>query len=109
VERVAAFIDEHYAARLTLDGLAAHGGVSPYYLTALFRRYTGRSVMAYLGDVRHREARSLLRNTDLGVAEVARGVGYEDPYYFSRAFRAREGCPPSVYRREFKPAPHPDG
>ena len=52
--------------------MAQVAGLSPYYLTRLFGRYTGRGVMTYLGDVRHREAQALLRNTDLAVAEVAR-------------------------------------
>jgi AraC-like DNA-binding protein len=43
--------------------------------------------------------RALLRDTDLAVAEVARNVGYDDPYYFSRVFKAREGCAPLYYRR----------
>jgi AraC-like DNA-binding protein len=100
---VAAYVDEHYAERLTLDRLAKQAGISSYYLTTLFRRCTGRSVMAYVGDVRHREARSLLSNTGLAVTEVARSVGYDDPYYFSRVFRSREGCAPSAYRRAFQP------
>ena len=35
------------------------------------------------------EAARLLRFTDLTVGEVARRVGYEDPLYFSRAFKRR--------------------
>ena len=87
---------------MTLAGLAQLAGLSPYYLTRTFARYSGRGVMTYLGDVRHREAAALLRNSDLAVAEVARAVGYDDPYYFSRVFRTREGCAPLHYRRRFR-------
>jgi AraC-like DNA-binding protein/mannose-6-phosphate isomerase-like protein (cupin superfamily) len=99
VQRVARYIETHYGTDLTLRRLARLVDVSPYYLTSLFRRYTGRSAMAYVSDVRHRRALALLRNTDLEVAEVARLVGYKDPYYFSRVFKARQGCPPLLYRR----------
>ena len=94
VQRIARYVEAHYSAPITLAGLAQLAGLSPYYLTRIFARYTGRGVMTYLGDVRHREATALLRNSDLAVAEVARGVGYDDPYYFSRVFRGREGCAP---------------
>ena len=99
VQRLAQYIDTHHGAGITLERLAQVAELSPYYLTRLFRYYTGRGVMAYLADVRHREALALLRDTDLAVADVARSVGYDDPYYFSRVFKAREGCAPLYYRR----------
>jgi AraC-like DNA-binding protein/mannose-6-phosphate isomerase-like protein (cupin superfamily) len=108
VRRLTRYIQTHHDADVTLERLAALVGLSPKYLTTLFRRRTGRTVMAYVNDVRHREALSLLRNSDLGVAEVAHVVGYEDPYYFSRVFRTREGCAPQQYRRLFRPASDTD-
>jgi AraC-like DNA-binding protein len=104
VQRVAQYIEAHYGAGVTLDRLAEIAGLSPYYLTRLFARYTGRGVMTFLGDVRHREALSLLRRSDLAVSEIGRTVGYDDPYYFSRVFRAREGCAPLHYRQRFQNA-----
>jgi AraC-like DNA-binding protein/mannose-6-phosphate isomerase-like protein (cupin superfamily) len=99
VQRVAQYIEAHHGGDITLEHLASVANLSPYYLTTLFRRYTGRSTMAYVHDVRHREALSLLRETDMEVNEVARRVGYSDPYYFSRVFKALEGCSPLQYRR----------
>jgi AraC-like DNA-binding protein len=99
VQRVAQYIETHHGPGITLERLARVAELSPYYLTRLFRHYTGRGVMAYLADVRHREALALLHDTDLAVAEVARNVGYDDAYYFSRVFKAREGCAPLYYRR----------
>ncbi len=104
VQRIAQYVEVNHGAEVSLRGLARFAGLSPYYLTRLFARYTGRGVMTFLGDVRHREALSLLRNTDLAVAEVARSVGYEDPYYFSRVFRSREGSAPLHYRQRFRSA-----
>jgi AraC family transcriptional regulator of arabinose operon len=51
--------------------------------------------------LRMREARRLLVETDLTVAEVARKVGFEDPLYFSRCFRHLTGVPPSHYRARY--------
>lgn len=102
VQRVAHYIEAYHGAGITLEQLAREAQLSPYYLTRLFRHYTGRGVMTYLADVRHREALALLRDTDLAVAEVARIIGYDDPYYFSRVFKAREGCAPLHYRRRIR-------
>ena len=44
------------------------------------------------------EAARLLRFTDLTVGEVAHRVGFDDPLYFSRAFKRHAGEPPMAYR-----------
>ena len=107
IRHLTEYIQAHHGAELTLRRLAAVVDLSPSYLATLFRRQMGRTVMAYVNDVRLREARSLLRNTDLRVAAVARLVGYRDPYYFSRVFKMREGCPPRQYRSLFRSAAAP--
>jgi AraC-like DNA-binding protein/mannose-6-phosphate isomerase-like protein (cupin superfamily) len=102
VHRVVQYLRTHHGADIKLDRLAAWVGLSPGYLTTLFHRELGRSVMAYVSEVRHREARSLLRNTDLSKTQVAELVGYIDTNYFSRVFKAREGYSPIQYRRLFR-------
>lgn len=102
VQRLIEHVQAQHGAGVTLGSLAALVGLSPKYVTALFHRQTGRTLMAYVAEVRHREALSLLRNTDLHVALVAQMVGYEDAYYFGRRFKEREGCTPLQYRRLFR-------
>ena len=36
----------------------------------------------------------------LSIAEVARQVGYKDPFYFPTVYRKYRGFPPSKYRNE---------
>lgn len=99
VEQVARYVEQQHGTEVTLKHLAAAVGLSPNYLATLFRRYMGRSVMAYVREIRHLHALTLLRTTELSVAEVALRAGHEDPYHFSRVFKAREGCTPAQYRR----------
>jgi AraC-like DNA-binding protein len=102
VRRVVTYVQTHHSEALSLPVIADAIGLSSYYLTTIFRRSTGRGVMFYVSEVRHREALALLRNSDLGVNEIARRVGYADPYYFMRVFRVREGCSPLSYRHLFR-------
>ncbi len=104
VQLLAQHIQAHNGPDLTLDRLAAMVGLSPSYVSTLFRRYMGRTIIAYVNEVRLREARSLLRNTELSVGEVARLAGFDDRYYFSRLFKRREGCTPHQYRCLFRAA-----
>ncbi|MBN8216074.1 MAG: AraC family transcriptional regulator [Spirochaetes bacterium] len=77
---------------------ARAAGVTPEYLSALFRKHLSTTPVAYLAELRFREARRLLAQGGKGVGEVARFAGFSDPLYFSRAFKKRYGIPPSRIR-----------
>ena len=70
---------------------------------ATFRRRVhvrlGLSPKALIAQIRTSRAKELLAVTDLSITEVARAVGYDDPYYFARVFGAREKLTPSEFRR----------
>ena len=65
-----------------------------------FRDILGRSPIRYLTDWRLHLAKDLLATTDVGVAAVARRVGYDSEEAFSRAFKREYGCAPSHWRAE---------
>ncbi len=72
--------------------------MTPGHLTTVVRRRTGRTVQEWIIERRIAEARRLLAETDLPVAEVARRVGVPDPGYFSRLFRRAHGASPRKWR-----------
>jgi transcriptional regulator GlxA family with amidase domain len=65
-----------------------------------FTRTVGRPPMEYLLSWRMARARELLRQQDLGIAEVAERIGYGSASTFSTAFTRHAGQPPSQYARE---------
>lgn len=54
-------------------------------------------------QIRHSRARDLLAHTETSVSEIARILGYTDSANFSRAFKAKEGLPPVLYRQRRHP------
>jgi AraC family transcriptional regulator, L-rhamnose operon transcriptional activator RhaR len=68
------------------------------YLVRQFKQGTGLSPMAYLARFRAEQAARLLLRTTLSVTEVAREIGWPDPNYFARRFRAHFGLSPTEYR-----------
>ncbi|MEW6360315.1 MAG: AraC family transcriptional regulator [Planctomycetota bacterium] len=95
----ARFIEENYAAPLTLPEIAQHFFTSPYHFSRIFKETTGLSPIAYLNRTRMENAKRLLLAPDLTVKAVAARVGYRDPHYFARAFAREEGMTPTGYRR----------
>ncbi|MBV9594445.1 MAG: helix-turn-helix transcriptional regulator, partial [Actinobacteria bacterium] len=84
--------------RWTVLELARAAAVSRSQLDDRFRRILGRSPIRYLQEWRLHLARDLLASTDLGVATIARRVGYDAEEAFSRAFKRDVGQPPAVWR-----------
>jgi len=100
VDRALTFIDTRFRDPIGLRDVAKASGRSPAYLTDLVRRRTGRTVMQWIAERRIEEARRiLLASPGSSIEEVADAVGYGDAAHFHRAFRARVGMPPGVFRR----------
>ena len=83
----------------TVEDAANYVGLSTSRFQHLYQQYfrTG-----YVNDrIRSRmfRARSLLKNTDLSVGDIARQLGYESETFFSRQFKQRIGVSPTVYRK----------
>lgn len=93
------FIEEHFQQNIHLTDIAAESYVSTYYLSHIFKEYTGFSPMNYLAALRIRKAQELLEKTDHSVSEISQLVGYEDLQHFSNAFKKSTGYSPRTYRQ----------
>jgi len=82
----------------TVTDLARVATVSRSGLDERFRQVLGRSPIRYLTEWRMHLAEDLLASTDLGVAAVARRVGYDAEEAFSRAFKRAHGAAPGAWR-----------
>jgi AraC-like DNA-binding protein len=97
VAKARAFIDTHYAERLTLNHLAAVAGSSRRQLTTRFEREFGQTVHAYLTDVRIRRGAALVLSGER-IEAVSLLVGYRSKKNFYRAFKSRMRMSPVEYR-----------
>ncbi|MDZ8118464.1 helix-turn-helix transcriptional regulator [Pontiella agarivorans] len=68
-------------------------------LSARFSREVGKTAIEYLTELRMEQAKRLLRETSLSIAEVAWASGYRDANYFSRLFKKQNGTTPRSFRR----------
>lgn len=96
---VLTYIQENFREKITLEQLAQCADRNPQYISALFSRECGISIGQYITTLRIEEAKRLLRSTNLPIGEVACGVGYQDPKYFSRIFQKETGLYPRAYRQ----------
>ncbi len=95
VRRAAQWVQERAGEPLTLGQVAQAIGVSPNYLTTLFRDILGVSLGRFIMQERIARAQLMLRENNPGVKQVALELGFPDAYAFSRAFKSQTGLAPS--------------
>ncbi|MDF2923071.1 MAG: hypothetical protein K0R57_1985 [Paenibacillaceae bacterium] len=97
IDRVIEHIREHYREQVTLEELSRSMHLSRTYLSNLFKKVTGQSFIQYLTAYRLDKAIVLLYTKKYMISEIAELVGYPDPSYFSKVFKAATGHSPAEY------------
>ena len=92
-------LTEHMEQRVTIEELAHQYLINPTTVKTVFKEVYGNSLAAHMKEHRMEKAASLLRETDLSVAEIAGQVGYESQSKFTAAFKEQFGKLPKEYRR----------
>ena len=89
---------ENIENRISLQNIIDYTGYSQSHLSALFKKHTGMSPLAYFNRLKIERACQLLKDTDLKVNQICLKLGIDDQYYFSRLFSKTMGISPTAYR-----------
>jgi len=97
VDRSIAYMKENINRPLRVSTLAAQVDLSQSHYFMLFKQQKGFSPMHYFTRLRMAHACRLLKSTTASIKQVAIAIGYRDPLYFSKVFKAVNNVPPSRY------------
>jgi len=106
IRTIREYVRRHYLEHHDYDALARAHGLSPITFRRHWDRYVHTPPARYVTHLRMREACRMLAETDGSVAEIAHILGFSDPLYFSRRFKAAIGVPATTYRRMHQAAAH---
>lgn len=95
VGRVDQYLRDHLADEVRVPELASILGLTPNYLSTVYRQAAGRTISERLAEVRLDRARDLLARPGSQVKEVAAAVGYKSARHFARLYHERFGQTPS--------------
>ncbi|RJG13573.1 GlxA family transcriptional regulator [Pseudomonas cavernicola] len=105
MRRAVLLMEQALEEPLDCEAIASRVGLSQRQLERQFKQHTGLSPLKYYITLRLAKAHSLLQQTKLSVAQVAASSGFGSLEHFSRAYRAKFGCPPSQDRSQIWSAP----
>ncbi|UKS26994.1 response regulator [Paenibacillus sp. HWE-109] len=98
INKIIAYLHEHYAQEITLASLANLVRMDDKYLSGLFKKKMGLNIIQYLHQIRIEHARRLLRETDLTISHIGEIVGFANDNYFIKIFKRFAGMTPAVFR-----------
>lgn len=98
VSGVVEYVEENYAASISLRDVAKALGYSPAHLTHQFSSLTGTPVTAWIIKRRLSAAQELLIETKQDITTVCEAVGFGDICYFTRQFVRHLGVTPAQFR-----------
>lgn len=102
IKQAVEYIEQNYASDLNMAVVSNHISMNYSLFSYSFKQYTGSNFVNYLKDIRMREAKRLLAETDMRIIEISQAVGYENEKHFMKIFKASCGVSPSEYRKNMQ-------
>lgn len=99
LQNVTAYINDHYACKLSQEQLARIACMGTTKLKSSFKQMHDCTITEYIQDRRMSQAEHLLSSTDLSIGQIAESVGYRNASRFSELFRKNTGLLPFEYRK----------
>ncbi len=104
IDKAIAYIDKHYAKKLSGDQLSVEAGLNKKKMQEGFRKRTGRTLHDYILYVRVEKSKYLLVHTELTLKIIAGLTGFKTSSHFCLVFKNISGDTPMGYRLQKSPA-----
>ncbi|QHW35077.1 response regulator [Paenibacillus rhizovicinus] len=95
------YLKAHYNEELSLEKVASVVFLNPIYFSQLFKQKTGQGYKEYVISLRIEQAKELLQQHGLKLADIAERIGYGDVRHFTQVFRKKMNVTPTEYRQQF--------
>ena len=97
-QKIKNLVEKEYMNDISLNYVAESVNLAPTYVSYIFKRETGQTLVKYITDVKMAKAKILLEEGNMKVIGVARACGYDNQPYFNRLFKNYFGITPKQFR-----------
>ncbi|MDO4322710.1 MAG: response regulator [Lachnospiraceae bacterium] len=98
IQKIKRLVEKEYMHDINLSYVAEQIHLAPAYVSYIFKKETGQTLIKYITEVRMEKARMLLEEGNLKIIQIAKNCGYENQSYFNRAFKNYFGQSPKQYK-----------
>ena len=98
-QQIKLYIMENSHQNISLEMLSEKVGLSPIYISKMFKEKLGINYIDFLTECRIEKAKKMLADPEKSVKEITLEVGYHDPNYFSKVFKKMCNVSPREYRK----------
>jgi two-component system response regulator YesN len=99
IQQIKQYIIEHSHEDVSLDMIGKRVGLSPFYISKMFKEQLGVNYIDFLTECRIDKAKKLMSDPERSLKEITFEVGYHDPNYFSKVFKKMCDASPTEYRK----------
>lgn len=95
------YIYSHINHRITVNDLAEYAGLSPSYLSRLFKKELNISISDYICEMKIEKAQHLLKYSNYSLIEIANYLAFSSQSHFIQSFKKLVGITPKKYRNHY--------
>ena len=100
MSKIRYYIINNYRNKITLETVASYAGLTPSYVSALFKKEMHMGLKVYVNTLRLEYAQKLLIYTEQPIKQICEESGFDDVPNFMKRFKAYYGITPSTLRRK---------
>lgn len=100
MENIVSYVETYYMEDLSLEKLSNVFFLSREHISRKFKHETGMPLSKYITELRIKQAKTWLRETDKNIYSIATMLGYQDEIYFSKLFKKVVGMTPFEFRKD---------
>lgn len=98
IQKIKSLIEKEYTKNISLNYVADSVNLTPAYVSYIFKKETGQTLVKYATDMKMMKAKKMLEEGTLKIVQVAKICGYENQSYFNRLFKNYYGVTPKQLR-----------
>jgi len=100
ISRTKQYILDNLERHISLQDIANHAGISPGYLSTIFKKEFNQNLVDYINMIKTERACALLHQGKYRIYEISYMLGFENANYFTRVFHHHIGLSPLEYQKK---------
>ena len=92
------YLKNNMDKKINMDDVCEEFKYSKTYLSSIFRKDTGYTIIAYWVELKIKEAKRLIRSSSLNFSQISDKLAFDNPHYFARVFKRVTNMTPTEYK-----------